>query len=83
MSEAVERKALWMTNEQIVKLRTLTLARMHRVAKLVDKWNIATLSTYSETRKITAQLRRDYYQSELDMLEVTWNELRDASHHQV
>lgn len=73
-----ERRPVWITVEQIGKLKKLTWARMYRVAKLVDKWNMRSLSTLSDVTKQMAQARRDVCQMELDMLESTWSELSAA-----
>jgi hypothetical protein len=74
----VERRALWLTHEQIGKLKSLTLARMHRVAKLADKWTVRMRCAISDEGKHIARSRSDVYHAELAMLEAAWKDLSAA-----
>jgi len=74
-----KRTAVSLTAEQISKLRSLTLARMWRVAKLIDRWTWRTNGAVTDARKMKAQAHLDVYRAELSMLESTWSELKTAA----
>lgn len=70
--------AIWLTSQQIGKLKSLSLARMYHSARLVDKWSMKLKYANTPEKRYIAQARIDAYQHELDMLTTTWTQLRAA-----